>query len=913
MAGVKENTLTNISSGNVASFKSVGSVPLKSLKVNFNPIQEGEGYPSPDNVRPITGWTGINLYHSGKNLWNNEDVIYGYWTNVSGEQTVNTSGCRTKDIYIIPNTTIKIFYYGVQPYSASIIELNANKEFIKRTHMGWYGYPKPSVLTITTTNETKYIYAQTYVVGNNGIMTYDFLCSCKIQMEFNFQTEYEPFKQLNIVPIDWTDNGTIYGGYVNLITNELVATWYKYIFTGEEQISEYSGTYRSVNLLATYPPEPNIKTNAICTHATYNAYGSQTQTRFSLTDGGTIYFRSSFTVLYPTVEEFIAFLKTSYITGHPVEIVYPLATPISYSLNDISITTLIGTNNIWSTADTIEAEYYFLESLDIYKQRFKANEPHLETATGNIANFNTDMVAPLKDCKVYFKPVQAAGTPSPDNVIPISGWNNLKVYRTSKNIRNWTITDTTIPLDYNGGTGNFNGFGNNYWDNYWAIPESLCGKTITYSVEIVRAENPTNEYAEVRCWTYTSSGTYIQLFTPPSSQRYQTGSGRSTITFTVPENTGRLGLGILAGRGDRVYNPIVSIGSTAIKYETYNGSTTSITLPSTYYGGYIDLTSGEGYITHILMSDTWGNWGTVQDQGDGTELRYKKFPYPVKGNGLSNFNIPPICNVAPYNYNNNTGNTHFYIVGNSYNCRIYLPSGTDTNLQIQAIGELITPIPFTLTPVQLKTLKNQNNIWSNTNGITEVKYWTHGSIADKRKVIWNNLVNGYLSAEDWKDRSSSDTTTTFEDGIATTTFLASQGSYRTMCTINSHPTYNEHKYYSRIQCAVNNTVFIGADAANIAWALPMNVDVNEWGTYSHIVAGKQDRNSTTYCPRLSANPFPEGTIAKTKNVFEVDLTLMFGAGNEPTKEEFEILCVKNGIDLNKAYPYNEGTEMYWYF
>ena len=68
MAGVKENTLTNISSGNVASFKSVGIVPLKSLKVNFNPIQEGEGYPSPDNVRPITGWTGINLYHSGKNL-----------------------------------------------------------------------------------------------------------------------------------------------------------------------------------------------------------------------------------------------------------------------------------------------------------------------------------------------------------------------------------------------------------------------------------------------------------------------------------------------------------------------------------------------------------------------------------------------------------------------------------------------------------------------------------------------------------------------------------------------------------------------------------------------------------------------------------------------------------------------------
>jgi len=115
------------------------------------------------------------------------------------------------------------------------------------------------------------------------------------------------------------------------------------------------------------------------------------------------------------------------------------------------------------------------------------------------------MVAPLKECKVYFEPIQASGTPSPDNVLPISGWNNLEVYRTSKNIRNWTITDTTIPSSY----GNFNGFNNGYWDNYWIIPESLWGKTITYSVEIVRAENPTIEYAEARCWTYTSSGELV--------------------------------------------------------------------------------------------------------------------------------------------------------------------------------------------------------------------------------------------------------------------------------------------------------------------------------------------------------------------------------------------------------------------
>ena len=67
MAGVRDNTVTNVVSGGIASFKSVGQVPLKSLKVNFNPIQEGDGDPSPSNIRAISGWTGLNVFHTGKN------------------------------------------------------------------------------------------------------------------------------------------------------------------------------------------------------------------------------------------------------------------------------------------------------------------------------------------------------------------------------------------------------------------------------------------------------------------------------------------------------------------------------------------------------------------------------------------------------------------------------------------------------------------------------------------------------------------------------------------------------------------------------------------------------------------------------------------------------------------------------
>ena len=38
---------------------------FKSLVANITPVQSGSGDPSPDNIRPITGWTGANIYQSG--------------------------------------------------------------------------------------------------------------------------------------------------------------------------------------------------------------------------------------------------------------------------------------------------------------------------------------------------------------------------------------------------------------------------------------------------------------------------------------------------------------------------------------------------------------------------------------------------------------------------------------------------------------------------------------------------------------------------------------------------------------------------------------------------------------------------------------------------------------------------------
>ena len=48
--------------GHIVSISDALAAPLRSLLVNIDPVQKGTGDPSPDNVRPISGWTEANVW-----------------------------------------------------------------------------------------------------------------------------------------------------------------------------------------------------------------------------------------------------------------------------------------------------------------------------------------------------------------------------------------------------------------------------------------------------------------------------------------------------------------------------------------------------------------------------------------------------------------------------------------------------------------------------------------------------------------------------------------------------------------------------------------------------------------------------------------------------------------------------------
>lgn len=58
---IPREEITGEASGAIASFADGSANPLKSLVVDINPVQAGSGTPSPSNIRPISGWSSVEV------------------------------------------------------------------------------------------------------------------------------------------------------------------------------------------------------------------------------------------------------------------------------------------------------------------------------------------------------------------------------------------------------------------------------------------------------------------------------------------------------------------------------------------------------------------------------------------------------------------------------------------------------------------------------------------------------------------------------------------------------------------------------------------------------------------------------------------------------------------------------------
>lgn len=113
--------------GPVATFETDIAGKIKNLVVDINPVQEGTGDPSPDNVRPFTGWTGANISINNSALPitfpSEAGTVYGWTLDVvKGELVVDrmyknlndpskwTSSTGTQDFAYIDDINDRMIY-----------------------------------------------------------------------------------------------------------------------------------------------------------------------------------------------------------------------------------------------------------------------------------------------------------------------------------------------------------------------------------------------------------------------------------------------------------------------------------------------------------------------------------------------------------------------------------------------------------------------------------------------------------------------------------------------------------------------------------------------------------------------------------------------------------------------------------
>ncbi len=184
------------------------TAPLKECKVYFNPKQEGEGDPSPDNVRPITGWTTLKISHT--------NIAYPYISGgiIGANGIDNNVTTRIKTDYIKYNNESQLILNG---------QLDSDDRF---AYIYWYDSSK-KFISIQNLYNSNIPY--TYIVSAPENAAYYRITVNKTTSTNNINATNKYLTVNSTImtnTLDWTnDIGILYGGYIDLIKGELVKTY----------------------------------------------------------------------------------------------------------------------------------------------------------------------------------------------------------------------------------------------------------------------------------------------------------------------------------------------------------------------------------------------------------------------------------------------------------------------------------------------------------------------------------------------------------------------------------------------------------------------------------------------------------------------------------------------------------------
>lgn len=318
---------------------------------------------------------------------------------------------------------------------------------------------------------------------------------------------------------------------------------------------------------------------------------------------------------------------------------------------------------------------------------------NVQTGSGSIVTINNaDGDIGFKSLVADIEPIQrGSGTPSPTNVRPISGWDSVKVSRTSKNLFNANVVTDGVYLDVNGEIHSSATFcvsdyiGVNAGTLYYSGASSGFGS------------NP-------RTCFYDESKNFLSAVRPTATSGTITvPSGASYIRLTVP----------VANKGTFQ----LEIGSSATAYEPF-GDTYTTELGRTVYKGTLDVVSGLLRVTYARADIGELNW--VYNSTSAIYL------VQIPDRQIGNTGI--VCDTYPLSEQTSIATQEDFTIrgrvgtdNTTYIKDSRFTSAADFKNALAGhyfIYELATPLTYQLTPEEVDLLLGTNNIWADSGDIT---------------------------------------------------------------------------------------------------------------------------------------------------------------------------------------------------
>lgn len=307
--------------GNPVVCYPVENYPL-GVKATWEPVQEGSGTPSPENIRPIKGRDSATVERCGENLWSLGNVGFKQYKEIS------------------------INYPAGQYVLSYEVETESTDDTVQ---VGWLVDGKWKY-----SQEQKNQQIKISIIASVGISGLRFYASSSpayrgnatyknIQLELgNAPTTYAPYTgqtaTLNLPR-------TIYGGTVDAVTGEGNENAKIITLDGNELKFTKANIY--INLPAHSAPGISKGGIICCSHFNGRLFSVNTTYEFCFL------LESDITSLFASVDDLNAYLAAQYAAGTPVQIAYKLAEPMPFTAPGAQpIPALSGVNTVLTDADS---------------------------------------------------------------------------------------------------------------------------------------------------------------------------------------------------------------------------------------------------------------------------------------------------------------------------------------------------------------------------------------------------------------------------------------------------------------------------------------------------------------------------------------------------------------------------------